>query len=330
MVVSVMKRRLRGALSEPTIERVRRARRLARDARRVTAMLGATGLTSILPSSLDRPITAVIHAGYVRLRPGRIERYAGRVREVFDTADSPVGVDEARTIAIAYMRMRVEIRWLRARGAGGRPDRVPTAVEGFEHVEEALAQGRGVILWRMSTTSAAVLNAALAERGRPIVHLSAAEHMLARPPLLSRSWWGALNTRDEARWLAERVVIPADGSLGYLARLREALDRGGVVSIVGDLTTGRATVEHRIGTTTFALPTGAPSLSHVTGAALLPCAVLRTGPLSYTVTIRRDVADRDAVDRRAFRRAAVAQFGSWVEDVGRAHPDSWIFWGRAD
>ncbi len=325
-----VRRRWRSALPRPVIERVRVGRRAFRDLRRVAATLGAAAITSLLPATVDRPVTAILHRGYVRFRPDRVERYAGRVRRVLDTDRAPVGPERAHEISIAYMRMRVEVRWLRARGAGARPGRVPTVVQGFEHVEDAMAAGRGVVLWRMTATSPAVVNAAFADRGLPLVHLSSAEHMLGRPPLLSMRWWGALNTRDEARWSAERVVITTDGSLGYLTRLREVLEAGGIVSIVGDLTSGRSTIGHRIGNHDFAFPTGAPSLAHATGAALLPCVAVRTGPLSYRVVIHPDVADREAPDRRSFRRAAVAGFGSRVEQLARDHPDSWTFWGRSD
>lgn len=296
----------------------------------MAATLGASAATTVLPAAIDRPVTAALHHGSVRFRPDRVQRYAERVRRVLETPSRPVGPQRAREISLAYMRMRIEVRWLRARGAGARPGRVPTVVEGYEHVEDAIAAGRGVVLWRMSTTSPAVANAAFADRGRPLVHLSSTEHMLGRPPLLSMRWWGALNTRAEARWLAERIVIPAGGSLGYLPRLRQVLAAGGVVSIVGDLTSGRSTIDHRIGNLDFALPTGAPSLAHATGAALLPCATVRTGPLSYRVVIHPDVADHTAPDRRSFRRSAVAAYGQRIEQLAHDHPESWTFWGRAD
>ncbi len=80
----------------------------------------------------------------------------------------------------------------------------------------------------------------------------------------------------------------------------------------------------------FVFAERAPSLAHATGAALLPCVALRTGPLSYTIEIHGDVASSEATDRRAFRSAAVAEFGGHLEDLAENHPESWNLWGRRD
>ncbi|MBT8336390.1 MAG: hypothetical protein KJO11_07285, partial [Gemmatimonadetes bacterium] len=220
-----------------------------------------------------------------------------------------------------------ELAWIRACALRGGPVPVETSVEGMGRIGSG-----GSLLWGMSFCGTLVVKIALHRAGVPLVHLSAAGHGAAHPPTrLGLRIVSPLYCRAENRFLRERVVIPEDGSLGYLRTLMERLRSGAPVYIAGErraprrntsaLCLGRPTLFAR----------GAPGLAHRSGVPLLPVTVYRVRPLHYRVVVEPPldsaaapgVDDGPTLDRDAFVADAIRAFADRVSHNVLEHPADW-------
>lgn len=175
------------------------------------------------------------------------------------------------------------LAWLRIRDwmtlAARRPDgwRPTVRLDGLEHLTTALGQGRGAILWVAPfVTAGLIVKVALAEAGFPLVHLGRTTHGLARSVRGARLVNGSY-LAAENRFLAERVMIGADGSpTTALRTLARRLETNRVVSIMALASADRPLSMPFLGAT-MKLAAGPPTLARRTGAALLPTFAL-AGP----------------------------------------------------
>ena len=104
-------------------------------------------------------------------------------------------------------------------------------IDGLDHVEEALAQGRGAILWTQPMAySDIVTKMAFHQAGHAISHLSRPAHGLTRSrlfaPLFNPIW-----TSVERRFLAERLVIEGGRVGPVMATITQRLAENKLVSI---------------------------------------------------------------------------------------------------
>ena len=198
----------------------------------------------------------------------------------------------------------------------------PAVVEGADHLLDALAAGNGVVIWRMNFAMPGPLNRALADLGHPAVHLSEDIHMRVEGSKLSGQVLAPLLIRNEARHLAERVMFSRDsGGLGYLKHLKRRLGENRVVTIVGDSRKGKMMLPTTVLGKPWRVPTGAASLAHSTGAALLTALVIAEPGEPDRVIIQEPI-DVDRSDRRTFRQEAVHEFGRRLDASIRAHPEN--------
>ncbi len=291
-------------------------------------LVGGYLLTTLLPRRLDswlvpKLIRMKVPATRFEPWPGMTE-VERRMRFVLEPHRPAL---DFRALAAHFDEMRVELDWLRARSLHLRGPHVDTTVEGREQLPglgESPRAGEGVVLWGMSFCGTLVVKTALSRAGIPLVHLSGVGHGGSFPPTrFGLRIVSPLYCRAENRFLAERVLIPVDGSLGYLRTLIDRLERGHVVYLAGERrATRRNTRVPCLGRPTeFAR--GAPGLAYRTGSPLLPVTVYRTGVLSYRVVIEEPVDVDRSLPRDEFIHEAIVQF---AERVGRnvlEHPSDW-------
>ena len=320
-----LRKRLRDALPKSVRLKSRSIRQHLIEVSRFVSTLGATVITSIVPTRFDKIITEHILEFYCKLKPKRIARGAEKKISLLSSGIAEQYKSQAHQISIDYYRMRIEIRWQQPRAIGLRPSVPETELTGFEHVEKALDKGCGAILWRMSFTSAAPVNAALAASGQPLVHLSSTYHLASTQSWFSANVVGRLLCVDELRFLKKRVISEQGKTTGYLDQLRDTLNNNELVSIVGDVSRGRIQTSVVSGGSTIRVPSGATSLARSTGAALLPCAAVRVGAFKYQVIIFPDVAPDVSLDKRAFRKLAIERYASDREVVLNDHIASYAY-----
>ncbi|NLS78761.1 MAG: lysophospholipid acyltransferase family protein [Chloroflexi bacterium] len=149
-------------------------------------------------------------------------------------------------------------------------------VRGLEHLDAALALGRGVIIVSAHLGSVETPAHALAARGYPI--LAVMEHL--KPESLYRYM-------AELRGRRGIEVVPADGLLRSIFR---ALKANRIVGLVADRdTTESGVVAEFFGAPAW-LPDGYAQLAARTGATLVPCFALRRPDDSYEVRVEPPVA----------------------------------------
>ena len=200
-------------------------------------------------------------------------------------------------------------------------------LRGREHLERALAQQRGAVLWVSHFVFAGlVAKIALRRVGVSLAHLSRPEHGFSK----TRFGIAVLNPircRAEDRYLGERVSIGAGGASAAMRELRAVLARNGVVSVtVGDWEGFRfADVPFADGR--IRIGTGAAKLAWLTGAALLPVHVVRRGlGDAFEVVIGAPLLPREAAGREQAIEAAVAAYARGLQPVVMRHPGQWRGW----
>jgi len=239
-----------------------------------------------------------------------------------DSIDGPT----AKAAAAAHLQMRAENTLGRLREMGGAGRWTPEIeLTGMDHLHDALDSGRGAVLWRMAFTSAVAVHMAIAQAGVRMVHLSQPAHGAGAGSSLGYRHLGPGYSRAEAWHLKKRVLIPEDGTLGYMKELMGELKAGGTLSIFGEAVGLTNTEAPLLGQPTpFAQ--GAPSLAHRMKAPLLLQHARWVGPGRYEVTIDAPLDLDRALDRGDFVEVAVQRFAARLDERVRAHPESWTGW----
>lgn len=204
-------------------------------------------------------------------------------------------------------------------------------LQGAEHIENALKEGRGAVLWVAPFAFGSLMTKmALHGAGYRATHLSTTGHGFSRSPF-GRRMLNPIRTQIEGRYLAERVLVSRDDSVAPLRKLSRRLRRNELVSI-----TSVSSVSRQLSAVPFlggSLPMarGAPGLAWQTGARLLPVFAIREPGGEFVTVVEPPVsvpvcANRDeAVEEMLLRFAAILesyvmrwpdQFARWL-DVGR-------------
>jgi lauroyl/myristoyl acyltransferase len=197
-------------------------------------------------------------------------------------------------------------------------------LEGREHLDQALADGRGAIVWVAPLVFAPlVTKMALHAAGYRLVHLSRLGHGYS-PTRFGVRVLNPVVTRAENCYLAERVVIgttPLPGALRTLAR-RLAANR--VVSITAAAQGVKTLAAPFLGGE-LRLATGAPSLALRTGARLLPVLAVREAPGRFLTVIQPPLDLQPSSGRGQALQDLVAGLVARLERGARRWPDQ-VHW----
>lgn len=207
------------------------------------------------------------------------------------------------------------------RPGGWRPD---GRLEGREHLDQALAAGRGALLWAgpfvFTPLSAKIV---LRQEGFLVTHLSRFTHGFSGTRL-GRRVLNPLRTRIEENVLAERVVLPPGDSVGALRLLRRRLAKNRIVSIRA-LPIGRRRIEVPFLDGCFQVANGAPALAAATGAALLPMLSIAETPARHVTIIEPPLTSSNP-DPRGAATELVAQYAAVLERHALRWPDQYSYW----
>lgn len=284
-------------------------------------MVAAWAVTGILPRQAIPSLAATLASLTLGWRPRQARQTEAQIERRLGTLAEP---DTGRRILRLHLEHRHE--HVLGRVLDSHRQRWQPAIElvGREHLEEARSKGRGAVLWGMSFCGPVIPKMALHRAGVELTHLSTPWH-----GGFSQSWiaFNLLNrwaVAVESRYLAARVVIPADGSKDYQEELKSRLRDRGCVSIQGE-NRGRRSVTVRILGTDTPIAAGAPALARATGAALLTVTAHRVAPFSYRVMLGSPI-DLPAAKGRVAVEEACHQFASRLEAAIRSHPADWERW----
>jgi lipid A biosynthesis acyltransferase len=282
--------------------------------------------TAIVPRRYDAQFVTRVMSGPLLVRERWVRRIEERMRLVLEPL---LPSADFHALATAYCQMFRENQWMRWRAIHRGVVPVATTVVGLPHLESARARGRGLILWGMSFCETLVVKIGLHRAGVALVHLSTANHGAAWPPSrLGLRLVAPVYTAAETPYLAERVVIPADQSLGYMRVLIDRLTANRCVSIAGDGVARRHNVPARLLGREAHFAPGAPGLAWKMGSALLPLHVVREGPLKYRIVIDEEIEMKRNLDKSTFIDRAVTEFATRLEQRVLEHPADWAWYSH--
>lgn len=206
---------------------------------------------------------------------------------------------------------------------GGRRSQVP--LEGREHLDRALQQSRGVVLWSSPFVgSDLATKKALALAGYPLTHLSAPSHPFS-PTRVGTKILNPVRLRAVNRYLACRVVVVYGNAGPALAALKKTLAENGVVSIVAS-GAGKHSLTFPFLGGNICLASGAPFIAHQTGAALVPAFTLPNPKGGYRVALGPDLRPSQELPLQQAVHEMTSRFVELLEPVVRAHPTHWEGW----
>lgn len=232
--------------------------------------------------------------------------------------------DLITSITSSYFEERLIFRKM-ARQPAWRPE---VRLEGTDHLDAALTEGRGAVLWVAPMIFATlVVKVALHDAGYRVGHLSVPWHGRARTRL-GRWLVNERDARVEGRF-ADRVVIPEEGRMDRaLAALRQRLRRNEVVTITAVSTSDNA-VDAPFLAGRIRVGPGAPRLALATGAALLAVVMARDGGAAFRVKLHPLLASGSG---RAGKSAVQDLTTAFAEAYGHAvieNPALWAIFGSA-
>ena len=207
--------------------------------------------------------------------------------------------------------------------------RAPIDLVGAENVTDALAAGRGAVLWvaHFSFNSLAAKKA-FHEAGFSVSHLSRPEHGFSKSRF-GVAFLNPLRVRAELRYLRDRIIIDRARPTAAVSRGQKQLKENGIISITAGAWEGARIATVTIQGTVLDLSTGAPGLALMTGAALLPVFTVRDPD---TTRISVIVGKPIAVDRGAHKDEkllrATQEFADMVSGYVTSHPFQWRDWEK--
>lgn len=200
------------------------------------------------------------------------------------------------------------------------------AVEGKEHVAEALAKGRGAVIWIADFVFASeVARQAFHALGHPLTHAIRPEHGFSSTRFGVRCL-NPIHAKAGKRHVREFVVLDRENPDDTRRRLERRLGENGLVSLLACAYEGRALVQAPFLHGRLQLAIGAPALAFKMGCPILPV-FTRPSPAApdFTVSIGRPLRMKSP-ERRAAILEATTDFVTRLASRVETHPELWRGW----
>jgi lauroyl/myristoyl acyltransferase len=202
------------------------------------------------------------------------------------------------------------------------------SIRGKEHVDRALEAGRGAVLWVCPCSHAElILKKGFRDAGLPITNLRSVIHPYSGTRF-GRRFLNPIRTRVEDRYLDGTVVLHPSLEAMALRELQLKLRENKPVSIFAIASSDHPTETPCLGGR-LRLSLGAPTLSLVCRAPLLPVCVFPLAPGRFEISVEPPLAVRSDSSERPeedLARSYAAQVESWI----MRRPHVWRGWlGRS-
>ncbi|MDP6708988.1 MAG: hypothetical protein QF893_21805 [Alphaproteobacteria bacterium] len=292
------------------------------DASRALQIVVGTAIAWGLPERYWDGFAVSVSRLLVRLRH---KFTAERVHQLQRIFGDRLGDRDRRDLVARNLAHELRAGLQRFRELSPIPWRPHIEVRGTAHIDAALENGHGVILWVHNFAhSDHLVKKGLWQQGYRLHHLSRPSHGFRGSrfgqQVLTPFW-----LRAESRHLAERIVWHAHQSAAVSRRLSRRLKDNKVVSI----TVGHVALKQ------FSLPflecrlmlaLGPPHLALSTKATLLPVSAIRTAAGAYQVTVEPPLEMPPEGGRQERMEAAAAELFRRLEPRALAEPEQYRYW----
>lgn len=200
------------------------------------------------------------------------------------------------------------------------------AVEGREHVAEALAGGRGAVIWIADFVFASeVARQAFHGLGQPLTHVIRPEHGFSSTRF-GVSCLNPVHMKVGRRHVREFVVFDRDKPDDTRRRLEQRLGENGLISLLACAYEGRTLIRTPFMRGKLQLATGALALAFKMGCPILPV-FTRPSPEAphFTVSIGRPLM-MSGTDRLSAIMEGTEDFVARLGPCVEAHPELWRGW----
>jgi lauroyl/myristoyl acyltransferase len=270
------------------------------------AIRGAAATGGRLPPSIAHTVAGVGGTLEWAARPAKRRVLATNLAHALGRPpDDPVFRATVRREVLNEARRSADLLW-----AIARPEevRATTPIDGLAAARAPLREGKGVILasphlggWEVAT------GLATPAMGVPSIALVTDDWLAwAVAPLRERGDLGVVYTSEPLR------------------RVADHLRRPGCVVMLGDIVlAGMRTYPVRFLDGVAELPAGIPSLARLTGAAIVPMAIVPEGPRRWRVKLAEPIPAPARSEGREGERAALqALADTWTREI-QAHVEHW-------
>ena len=195
---------------------------------------------------------------------------------------------------------------------------------GREHLRDALAAGRGAVLWNATFAFRDVMtHAALAGAGYSASYLSQDTHGFSETSF-GRQWLNPIYARIEQRFLGERIVFSGDRTHYVLHEMRSRLMRNQLVLALVSPAGRRASImPFRRGKIRIA--TGMLNLALETGAAVLPVFTICGHDGKFVTTIEPALRASTTQSRGAAIEAMLQDYLPRLDAYVGQYPDQFSY-----
>jgi lauroyl/myristoyl acyltransferase len=301
-----------------------RARGLLRAAEAIAYWLATAPLLALLPAALAYRAACLRADLAFRSWPEKRSEIAGNLRQVLDEELSQEEADRL-TRDIFRMRSCEVIDLMRLRGRARSLAKL-VEIRGREHLDAALAEGKGAILCSAHLGSYDCAFSVLHIGGFPVTSIG--RWWWNYPPggsFVVRRMWDFVFARRVQRHRQRPNIEPWPGRLQVAVQAAAALRGNGVVTICSEAPPLDAELNRTIevpflGRQARFLP-GVVTLARLTGAPVLMASVHRSADYRHQVLEISSPVPMDGETAVAFERCAAAM-GAAI----RAHPAEWDFW----
>lgn len=204
---------------------------------------------------------------------------------------------------------------------------------GVDHLESALKEGKGVILWESGSFGGRNLAKQVLHANGFALHQVHGEYHLG----------GFLTNRSSATWtrhhivhpffekrerqfVAEIIYLPDSDSLAFTRGFLEQLKRNTILCITADVPYGHKLVPLEFLGRTKLFATGMVSLAKMSGASLLPMFCVQERDGITRVVIEGPLHMKTGVARERSLRQSVAEYAGLLESYIRRYPEQCRSW----
>jgi lauroyl/myristoyl acyltransferase len=287
-----------------------------RDVALLGSLSGLAALAWCLPEShWDRLCRGLVQMQPWRHRGARLARFGYAAAVAERRPGLTAGACARAQLANVY---RERLQLLACHGLTRH--RLQPRLEGREHLDRAIAESKGAILWVGPFLFSDLLTkVALHAAGFQVSHLSRYAHGFSGTRFGERVL-NPIRTSVERRYLAERLVMGREGSVAALRELSRRLRANRVVSI------SAIGMAHQLYQIPFLngsvqMARGAPSLAIQTGAPLLPVFTGRDPGGNWVTVIEPPLVRSNAWDRDEAVKRLLLQYAALLEYYVTCWPD---------